>query len=695
MDWFNILNKKKDYLNQEVVLGIVFREEKGELLLVKKNLDKFRLIEKQFFYYSNAFENLPEDIDQILSYFEEKGYREIERVVYFLSGFFFNEKRQVKDLFLNKLKEINEKLEFEALGYIEIAEALIYQKEKENGLPLSAIFIEIEKTQFRFILKKAGKKVYEKVQPKTDNFLFDIYEIIYDIKEYYPLPIRIIIFDGDNLAKEKESLSNHLFKEEYFIQTPRVEIVTQETIEKYFIDCLQSELFKEFTAEKNLIQKEKATEILGFLIDQDIKEINENLSSSTNYQGEIESSNLKNSLFESKDNFIKAFLTRVKHWSILLFGKIPKSIFFFKNSQRKFLFFAVLFILGLSTFINEVFFHKVVIKLTLPRKEFKKEISINETENKLISDRIEKLIEKKVATTGKKDVGEKAQGEIEIYNYTFEKKILNSGTILDAKGIEYFLKDQVAIASASYIGNQIGNPIQPGKSKGLIIASKIGEEGNQPEGTVFLVKNFSQNEIFAKSSQSITGGYKKEINVFSQSDKEKLQQLVINEGKKTAGDKDRANLILIPPLTEVKLIDENYSKEVGDESQEVALKAKITVDRYFFDKNKIKDVFLRLVEKDTPQGYVIDEKSIRPFFNKINEKDNLKIFSFVFQGSMIKKIDKEKIRKELAFINKNSLKDRLKSYHIVNYEIIKEKNLIPFFYNYFPFFSKNIEIIID
>lgn len=676
--------KKRKQEARENILGIVFKEIKGKLMVFESSSQGVVLKTTKEFVYSNVLENLVEDIDQQLSILETEGYKDFSSTIYFLDETFIAEKtKEVRESFLPKLRDIEEKLSLRALGYVDINEVIINQIEKENNLPLSAIFLNIEKTHFQFILRKAGKNIFEKRIARSDNILYDFYEGIAAVKDYVPLPIRIIMFDDGDLEKEKNTLINHHFKDEYFIQPPKIEIISPILINRYLTEIIKNELLR---GKKYAVDEGKEDELFGFVVGKDIKKssIKEDILITEERK------------ISEKNNFIDLSVVK-KFFSSLI---MPLKLTFYKSKLITSISNVYLVILGItliifSIFINEYFFHKVKIIITTKKISLQKDINLSETEIPIIIKKLNQEVTKTITTSGSKLVGNKAKGEVDLYNYSFDQTKINAGTIISSNNIKFILNEDVKIASASYIGNQVGKPLEPGKVKATITAVNIGEEGNLPKGTLFQIEGMAINQIFGKNEVDISGGSKKTVKIFSQEDKENLKKLAISEVKKSdlsAKNSLDKNLVLINDLTEIKLTEEIYSHKEEEETDKASLRARINKIYYFYNQEKLKDKLLERLKKDIPNDYSLKKESVYLTLKQVSQKDGEKDFKFNINGFYNKKIDINKLRKNLTFVNKNDLQSVIKSNDIKKYTL-KEENKFFLFSNYLPFFMKNIEIV--
>src|SRR3989344_4818909 len=177
-------------------------------------------------------------------------------------------------------------------------------------------------------------------------------------------------------------------------------------------------------------------------------------------------------------------------------------------------------------------------------------------------------------STGKKETGEQAKGEITIYNKTDQKKIFAKGTIIiGPNDLEFELSGEVNIASTSPFSTSLSS------AKGKVTAGKFGKEYNIPSSTNFTIKGFSSAQFIGKNSDSITGGTKKETTVVSSEDLDELLSSVTEKFEKEAISKAREKLSsdqdILQNALSSEILERKYTKKEGEESGSVGITAKI------------------------------------------------------------------------------------------------------------------------
>src|SRR3990167_6457138 len=115
---FNFFNKSNSHEND--YLGLLLKEKEGILFLIRIVDNSTNIIAKERFTFSNNWDNLVEDIDEVLYRLELKGFKSPEKSIFFVySNLVDKYKREIKKTYILKIEEIVKNLELKPLGYIE------------------------------------------------------------------------------------------------------------------------------------------------------------------------------------------------------------------------------------------------------------------------------------------------------------------------------------------------------------------------------------------------------------------------------------------------------------------------------------------------------------------------------------------------------------------------------------------------
>lgn len=292
-------------------------------------------------------------------------------------------------------------------------------------------------------------------------------------------------------------------------------------------------------------------------------------------------------------------------------------------------------------------------------------------------------------TTGRKTVGEKAKGEVMIFNIGNSKN-LAAGTILIGPGEFKFTLDQaVSVASGSALGG-------PGQVKANITAADIGADYNLASGSEFTISNFDKSILAAKNESALTGGTSRQVQIVSEEDrvllKKDLQEILEKRAEEEIGKKVAGSQRLVKESLQTKVSQENYDRKVGEEAQEATLTLAVKATGLVFEQNDLRD-FLRLLLKDEigEQDFRWEEADLNFQAENVNDDGSIQ-FKTEVSGKLYPAIDEKEIvrnltGKSLAF-QKNYLNSLPK---VTGFET----KIIPSFFIRFgrlPSLEKNIKV---
>ncbi len=640
-------------------LGILLKEEKGELFILNLENNKVKIKEQKSFVYTNSWENLTNDIDDGIYEYEKYFGKEKIKTIFFLYSHFIHEKTNtIKQPYLNKIKEFIDNLDLEAIGYIECFEGAIYLLQKKETDLLNAIFLEIDQSQLTVIFYKGGKLDYKITLSRTDNIAEDLLEAIKNYPLKTILPSRIIIYDSNNLDDIAKMMITYKFDKKYFVQAPKIDILRSQDIYQSLIEIFNNQLIEE----KKVKLPENNDNQFGFYIGKDISKEKEML-------------NKKKSFFQL--NF-----------------KIPKLNFnflfsFFKfDLNEKFLLIIGLILIISSLLIIEIFFHKAQLIIYIPSKKIEKDVNkiINYQKKKVTVDRRETI-----EATGENFIGNKAKGQVTIYNFDDKEKTFLKGTVIENNGLKFLLDNDIKVASATLTPD--GSAKLPGKAYVSVTAEEIGENYNLANNQRFKIDNLSSTVFFAINDSGFTSGSKKKIKTFSISDKNNLEKKLLDkiksENKHPNLDKNQA---FISDLTSIKLIEKKFSKEIGEEAQTVELKAKAEVVFIIYDKTKLIEDLKKDLFRELDKDYQILNNNLKIEIKKTEIKEDQLNLGLKVLAKTFLKIDKDKLISEVLGKNKQLLEKKLKEkFQINGFNLIINTN-IPLIKDYLPWLKNNLDL---
>lgn len=646
-----ILKQKK--ISEEYYFGLLLKEEEGMGMVLKKdNFNQLVILAEKKFKFSNGWENLVEDVDSVLFQLENQINIPLKKTFVFLySHLFDKEKDIISPIYYEKIKNLFKELELVGMGYLNCAEAINFFFSKKNELSFSGIIIEIDENCLSFFVYKNNQRQFGKTIGRTSDVLKDIEVIVNEAKEKVILPSLIILYGKGNLLELSQKIILYRWPQNSFIQLPRVEIFDEKKINQCLIFSLSSQLSDFFFSnekkekeEKEEKEKKEKKQVMGFYIDEDIPQ-------------------KKISLPSFNFSFFPLFL-------------IGGGLIF------------------LGVFFLILFFHRANLTVFFPKEklEEKTEISFTDFPLEKFEETLEK--EKTIETSGEKIVGEKARGEVTIYNNSFESLELKKETLFQTEeGIKFLLDNDVKIASASQTLTSEGNFLTvAGKANANLTAAEIGSSSNIEKGKRLKVGDYSMEKIFAITSESFTGGSQRKIRTVSKDDREKLKEelssLINKEAISFVKRKTRGKEIISSSI-ETKILDETYSKEIGEEADKLSLKIKAKVTGFFFSPEKLKEYLAERL-KDKKGEYQILADNISYQIEEFSpEKETIQLKTTAF---LLPKISLEKMKKRVKGKDLKKLNEIIKQeFKADGYEVEIDAKL-PFLKNFMPFFEKNISL---
>lgn len=352
--------------------------------------------------------------------------------------------------------------------------------------------------------------------------------------------------------------------------------------------------------------------------------------------------------------------------------KIPKIKFKKANFQN--FFWITLIALPLLLFLN-FFVSKAQITLFIIPYTFKAEIPVTLIVDGQIEDIIKSIIpvqketfkveaDATIKTTGELTTGERAKGEIIIYNKSNQPQKLTANTVLiDPLGKKFELTTQVLIASSS--SNLDEGVINLGKTKTAIIASDIGSEFNIKEGIQLQFEEISDSILIARVSKSLSGGSKEQIAAVSSQDKIDIETKLDEKITNNINDKTKDNIqSLSGILKETIQITKNkieLSREIGESADELNADVQASVSVFTLNSS-VKELIIKqfLSDQENFNDITIDTNDFDFIFTSKKVESQKATGILTVKGSAIPNINFDQLKKSLSFKTKNKAQETIK-----------------------------------
>lgn len=539
-------------------------------------------------------------------------------------------------------------LDLDAIGVVSTTQAITHYLKKKEGIPPTAILLEIFQSKIVVSVVKLGKVEASEEVGVSGDVARDVEEGLARM-EFDRLPARFILTDGSSLEEEQQQLISYPWQEKLsFVHMPKVEVLPidfsikaiamtggTEAAEQLGVvikeDIIEDSYDKE---ESNIsIPKDDSTpslETLGFAYEEttaptEIKKQIEKTSEVTEKVIEKPSVNHLVIEDEEENSFdakyavpaeeIKKTINRPK--IKLPTFSIPS--FSLKSKLPLVLVFAsfIIIIGGLSAFY--FFLGSAAITVYISPQKLDKEINIAIAEaaqsgtptlvasKKTVSGESQETI----ATTGEATVGDKAQGTITIANKTVALIALKAGSIIasDTGKSSYVLQEAVTVASKS--ADPLTFQETYGKATGVkVTATKIGAESNLNKDTTFTVDNYSKTIVYAVAESDFTGGTSKTVRAVSKADQEKLiaqatEKIKQQTQAEISNADEKAGTL---PLSDLTFTKKTFNHSVGEEASEVTLDMAGSLDLLVYSKDDLFKMAQDQLKTQLPPGMILSQK---------------------------------------------------------------------------------------
>lgn len=680
-------SNKKNKTEEKIYYGLFLKEDQGVVLIFRHNNRNLEIIDQEKFEFSNSWENLTEDVDNVLSKLENQTQKSSNSLIIFVYSHFTDEKTQeIKIPYLQKIKKLVKELDLKAIGFIEATEAIVSHLEEKEEAPLTAIIIEMDKTDLTASIFKGGQRIISKSISKTENIIEDLSALFNGQKTKTLLPSRLILYDSGGLDDLSTKILTFHWPEDLFIQLPKVEIIKEEQLIKALVKIFAGQINSLAETQKDV--EKKPQKVMDFIIGGDIiKDEKKEFFDENSNQTAEKDAHPKFSL-----KFIGNLRLVLRNFFSKIFNmkKFPLSIF------------VIAFVIILSSFFTiEFYLHKAELKVFVPSQHLTKEINLTENidGNVVTSASQQTDLKDSITTTGKQTIGDKASGDVNIFSFNDKETSLPKGTVLTADKLKFILDSDISIASASEVIVD-GSPIKkPGQTKSKIIAESIGPDSNISKGKRFQIGDYSTSTYFALNDAAFNGGTKKDISTVAKKDLETLRNNLLTKAKALDTEETQKNpdnnQKILKDLTEIELTNEQFSKEVGEEAKNVDLKAQAKITRYLLNGDKIRDKLMSSIKGEIRSGYQMENDAFKYQITKSEKKDKEIKLVINIDSKAVKQVAKDELLGKIVMSNKKDLEKLLKNKYQVEGYNLSISNPIPFLRTWLPIFKKNISLKIS
>jgi len=507
---------------------------------------------------------------------------------------------------LTIIKQICDEFELKALGFVDILDSVIRQLKVEEGVPPTALLIQVYKKNLTINLVTQGKVLASVTTTRTTDATTDVEGALAKLSSDEFLPSRLLIFDGmQDLSSLVQQLVAHNWSTRFkFLHIPQVNALPRGIAVRSVAEAGGAEVAKAIGfAVTNPPQAESPSSASPAPVEVELAKP-ESLGFSATPQAQAPAPSLS------------ATKRRQFHLPPL---KLPHFSFTRPHFPRpsRLLLPLIAFVLLLALLLGAVWYlpHSTIAisvtpmplleSLTLTLDPSLKEADIEA--HRIPGELIEHSVtgEESAPSTGHKLVGDSASGSVTLYNRTALTKNFTKGTVLSSGNLKFTLDSDVIVASKTAGVDYVD---VPGKATVKVVASSIGSDSNLPSGSEFAVSSFSKETYIAKNDSPLTGGTSKEAQVVTKADQasllQSLQAKLLSQASKELRAESGQGTGIYPLESSAKLVDTIYSSDVGEEADEFKVSTSLTVSAIKYQVQDVEKLVSDLVDKSIPSGYM-------------------------------------------------------------------------------------------
>ncbi|MCL5091098.1 MAG: baseplate J/gp47 family protein, partial [Patescibacteria group bacterium] len=319
-------------------------------------------------------------------------------------------------------------------------------------------------------------------------------------------------------------------------------------------------------------------------------------------------------------------------------------------------------------------------KMIVPAKEITAEISDDKTAD----------------VSGKKTVGDKARGEVVIYNRTEQSKTFAKGAVLKGiGGVKFVLQAEVTVASKSA---DLQNGVDKwGEGKVSVQAQEIGTQGNLAANSLLNFETLSSSLFLIKNPAAFSGGTSREVQAVSKEDRENLQKNLLKEMEgKAKGEIEKKlpkeSSLLVESIYLKNKVDK-FDHEVDDEADSLSLEEKVVYSAFYFQNSDLEVLIDKAISSAIPENY--EKKTIREEKNFVVKDKAKGLYHAKVKQDFLPLLDMEKIPLALKGKTLNEGEEYLKSLsNLSGIEITFKPNFLAKL-GIFPLRAKNINVFLE
>ncbi len=543
---------------------------------------------------------------------------EPDRVIFGLPDSWLTENR-IHPTKQKLIKRLIKELDIKAIGMVTITEAIVSHLKTQEGVPPTAILLEIYPSKVIVSLVNLGEIQAQEEVGRSDDLARDVEEGLARF-EAEKLPARFILTNGGDLENEEQQIIGYSWTEKLpFIHLPKVQVLPIDFSIRAIALSGGSEAAKAIglpIAPENVTPtpaEEKSDAIvesvtsdlasIGFSLDGEVEKIEEVKEEVRETVSEVEP---------------EPVVKKLPHFTLPKI-KIPHlAIPSLKLKGLAIVLPLIAFFLLIGGLVAYYFFFgkvKVVMSIAPVRVSQTIDVSIGTgtKDNYLSVIATKKTLSAKASdslpTSGEALVGDKATGKVIVY--TTKAINLKAGSKITAPdGKTFTLDTAISVASGS------ADPSSPATVSVSVLATKIGADSNLEKGTKLTADGYQRSDVVAVVDASFTGGSSRTVKAVDKKDQDKLLEQVSDKIKAAiddqlkASDPDSRSLV----VGALKYTTKAFDHSVGQEANTLYLDLAADMDVLVYSKKEMLSQIEKKILASVDLGLVFDSEQTQVSF---------------------------------------------------------------------------------
>ncbi|MCJ7827930.1 baseplate J/gp47 family protein, partial [Patescibacteria group bacterium] len=257
--------------------------------------------------------------------------------------------------------------------------------------------------------------------------------------------------------------------------------------------------------------------------------------------------------------------------------------------------------------------------------------------------------ESSLATTGTKTVGDKAVGQVVIYNRTATEKTIDQGvSLIGPDNLNFYTNEEVVV-----LAEETGEDYTriPGKAVVGVTAVEFGSEGNLASGAEFEVGKYSITDVVAKNEEAFAGGTSREIRVVAEADLDELKEGLLSDLQGLVTDELKSEVVegevLVSESIVFEVEEETYQPQLNEEAEVVTASLGVTFEALTYQEDVLNQLVEERVASSVPDGYRYQDDKKEIAFELQEVEDGRATFQVKLWANLMPIIPLETIKNDL------------------------------------------------